>query len=147
MTAVQTLIPAMPLLAVIIPAVGALLIACTGERRANLREFWSVAAGVVMATLVACMIPDVMAERTPKFVLFRILPDAEPLERLGLLALENHRLAHDLVVTGGNERRGQDEPAEQGDEVGGGVAGQAHINMSPSALLAPICCPAGQKGR
>ena len=38
----------MPLLAVLTPALGALLIAFTGERRANLREFWSVAAGVVM---------------------------------------------------------------------------------------------------
>ena len=66
----------MPLLAVLAPAAGALLIACTGERRANLREFWSVAAGVVMAALVACMILDVVAGGTPeKFVLFQILPD------------------------------------------------------------------------
>ena len=50
----------MPLLAVLVPALGALLIACTGERRANLREFWSVAAGAVMAALVASMIPDVL---------------------------------------------------------------------------------------
>ena len=33
----------LPLLAVLVPAFCALLIACTGERRANLREFWSVA--------------------------------------------------------------------------------------------------------
>ena len=66
----------MPLLAVLAPGAGALLIACTGERRANLREFWSVAAGVVMAALVACMILDVVAGGTPeKFVLFQILPD------------------------------------------------------------------------
>jgi len=64
----------MPLLAVLAPALGALLIACTGERRANLREFWSVAAGAVMFTLVACMIPEVMAGRTPECVLFRLLP-------------------------------------------------------------------------
>ena len=36
-----------PLLTVLAPAVGALLIAYTGERRANLRELWSVGAGVV----------------------------------------------------------------------------------------------------
>ncbi len=64
----------MPLLAVLVPALGALLIACTGERRANLREFWSVAAGAVMFALVASMIPDVLAGRTPELVLFRILP-------------------------------------------------------------------------
>jgi multicomponent Na+:H+ antiporter subunit D len=63
-----------PLLAVLVPAVGALLIARTGERRPNLREFWSVAAGVLQAAFVASMIPDVLAGRTPEFVLFRILP-------------------------------------------------------------------------
>ena len=67
----------MPLLAVVTPALGALLIAWTGERRANLREFWSVAAGVVMFALVAGMTPEVLAGRTPECVLFRILPGIE----------------------------------------------------------------------
>ena len=67
----------MPLLAVVAPALGALLIAWTGERRANLREFWSVSAGVVMFALVARMIPEVLAGRTPECVLFRILPGIE----------------------------------------------------------------------
>ena len=65
----------MPLFAVLAPALGALLIGCTGERRANLREFWSVAAGIVMFGLIACMIPDVLAGGTQKFMLFEILPD------------------------------------------------------------------------
>ncbi|MBI1791037.1 MAG: monovalent cation/H+ antiporter subunit D family protein [Acidobacteria bacterium] len=63
-----------PLLAVLVPALGALLIASTGERRANLREFWSIAAGVGMFALVASMIPNVLAGRMPECVLFRILP-------------------------------------------------------------------------
>ena len=67
----------MPLLAVLTPALGALLIAWTGERRANLREFWSVAAGVVMFGLVARMIPEVLAGGTPQCVLFQILPGIE----------------------------------------------------------------------
>jgi multicomponent Na+:H+ antiporter subunit D len=66
-----------PLFAVLVPAVGALLIAGTGERRANLREFWSIAAGVLQAAFVASMIPDVLAGRTPECVLFRILPGIE----------------------------------------------------------------------
>ena len=66
-----------PLLAVLVPALGALLIVCTGERRANLREFWSVAAGVVMFALIASMIPEVLAGRTPGRVLFQILPGIE----------------------------------------------------------------------
>src|SRR2546428_5336180 len=66
-----------PLLAVLVPALGALLIACTGERHANLREFWSVAAGVAMFALIASMIPKVLAGGTPECVLFRILPGIE----------------------------------------------------------------------
>ena len=66
-----------PLLAVLVSALGAILIACTGERRANLREFWSVAAGVAMFALVASMIPKVLAGRAPECVLFRILPGIE----------------------------------------------------------------------
>ncbi|MFQ5526441.1 MAG: monovalent cation/H+ antiporter subunit D family protein, partial [Thermoanaerobaculia bacterium] len=66
-----------PLLAVLAPALGALLIALTGERRANLREFWSVAAGVVMLALVASMIPEVLAGGVPGVVLFRLLPGVE----------------------------------------------------------------------
>ena len=69
----ESLIPFMPLLAVLVPAAGALLIACTGERRANLREFWSVAAGVVMSALIASMIPEVLAGGTPECG-FQVLP-------------------------------------------------------------------------
>src|SRR5438128_8751019 len=66
-----------PLLAVLVPAFGAFLIGCTGERRANLREFWSVAAGIAMFALVASMIPEVLAGRMPECLLFRILPGIE----------------------------------------------------------------------
>ena len=78
----------LPPLAVLAPAVGAVLIACTGERRRNLRELWSVAAGVVMLALVAWMVPDVLAGRTPACVLFRVLPGVElgfRVDGLGLL--------------------------------------------------------------
>jgi multicomponent Na+:H+ antiporter subunit D len=73
----MVMLSVIPLLAVLVPALGALLIACTGERRANLREFWSVAAGVAMFALVASMIPEVLAGRTPECALFRILPGIE----------------------------------------------------------------------
>ena len=63
-----------PLLAVLVSAFGALLIAWTGERRANLREFWSIAAGVVMFALIASMIPEVLAGNTLECVLFQVLP-------------------------------------------------------------------------
>ena len=66
-----------PLFAVLVSAMGALLIAFTGERRANLREFWSIATGVALFALVASMIPDVLNDRMPECVLFRILPGIE----------------------------------------------------------------------
>jgi len=66
-----------PVLAVLVAALGAVLIACTGQRRANLREFWSVAAGVAMFALIASMIPEVLAGRKPECILFRILPGIE----------------------------------------------------------------------
>ena len=66
-----------PLLAIVVAALGALLIAYTGERRANLREFWSVAAGVLQFAFVCSMIPDVLAGRTPQCVVSRILPGIE----------------------------------------------------------------------
>jgi multicomponent Na+:H+ antiporter subunit D len=66
-----------PLLAILVSAVSALLIAGTGERRANLREFWSVAAGVLQVACVVWMIPEVWAGRAPQLVLFRILPGIE----------------------------------------------------------------------
>lgn len=72
-----TLFSAKPLLAILVSAVAALFIARTGERRANLREFWSVAAGVLQFAFVASMIPDVLAGRTPQLVVSRILPGIE----------------------------------------------------------------------
>jgi multicomponent Na+:H+ antiporter subunit D len=66
-----------PLLPVLVPAAGALLIAGTGERRANLREFWSVAAGLLMLGSVFAMAPSVLAGRTPEIRLFTILPGIE----------------------------------------------------------------------
>jgi multicomponent Na+:H+ antiporter subunit D len=62
----ESLIPLVPVLAVLVPAAGALLIIATGERHANIREFWSVAAGVVMSALIASMVPEVLAGRTPE---------------------------------------------------------------------------------
>jgi multicomponent Na+:H+ antiporter subunit D len=76
-----------PLLPVLVSAIGALLIARTGERRANLREFWSVAAGVLQLVFVAWMIPDVLAGRTPECVLARILPGVELAFRVDALGL------------------------------------------------------------
>ncbi|MBI3263215.1 MAG: monovalent cation/H+ antiporter subunit D family protein [Acidobacteria bacterium] len=76
-----------PLLAILVSAVGALLIARTGQRRANLREGWSVAAGVLQLACVAWMIPDVLAGRTPQYLLSPILPGIELALRVDALGL------------------------------------------------------------
>ena len=89
----------LPPLAVLAPALGALLIAFTGERRANLREAWSVAAGVVMFALVAGMIPDVLAGGAPGCVLLRILPGIEGIAFCYLddADVVRHRLVRDII--------------------------------------------------
>jgi multicomponent Na+:H+ antiporter subunit D len=69
----ESLVPVLPVLAVLVPAAGALLIICTGQRHANLREFWSVAAGVVMSALIAWMTPTALAGGT-KECGFQVLP-------------------------------------------------------------------------
>src|SRR6267378_3650582 len=76
-----------PLLPILVPAIGALLIARTGERRANLREFWSVAAGVLQLVFVVSMIPDILAGRTPECLLARILPGVDLAFRVDALGL------------------------------------------------------------
>ncbi len=66
-----------PLLAILVSALGSLLIIITGERRANLRELWSVAAGVLQFALVLSMMPAVLAGQSPEAMLFRLLPGIE----------------------------------------------------------------------
>ncbi len=66
-----------PLLAILVSVLGTLLIVGTGERRRNLREFWSVAAGALQFLLVVSMAPAVLAGRMPQWVLFHVLPGVE----------------------------------------------------------------------
>jgi multicomponent Na+:H+ antiporter subunit D len=66
-----------PLLTILVSVVGTFLIVGTGERRRNVREFWSVAAGVLQFSLVVSMAPAVLAGRTPQLVLFQVLPGIE----------------------------------------------------------------------
>jgi multicomponent Na+:H+ antiporter subunit D len=68
-----------PVLAILVPAAGALLILGTGQRRANLREFWSIAAGVLLAALVGSMIPDALAGQA-RSCGFQVLPATSAFE-------------------------------------------------------------------
>ena len=50
-----------PILTLLVSAIAAVLILVTGERRRNLRELWTVLASVTKFSLVASMIPTVLA--------------------------------------------------------------------------------------
>ena len=55
----ETIVSIKPLLAVLVSAVGALIIIGTGKKP-NLRESWSIIAGVLKLVIVLSMIPAVV---------------------------------------------------------------------------------------
>ncbi len=66
-----------PLWAIGVSLAAVVLIALSGEKRPNLREFWTIAAGVVMFALVASMIPMVLGGKVIELKLLEILPGLE----------------------------------------------------------------------
>jgi multicomponent Na+:H+ antiporter subunit D len=83
----DTIVSIRPLLAVLVSALGAFLISFSGKRP-NLRETWTVAAGVVKFLLVASMIPWVMAGKRVVFTVSSFWPGLDirfSVDALGLL--------------------------------------------------------------
>lgn len=70
----ETIVSIKPLLAVLVSVAGTFFILLTGEKRPNLREFWSVAAGVVKFIIVASMVPAIIGGKTIEYTLFHLLP-------------------------------------------------------------------------
>jgi len=70
----QSILPLIPLL---VSLLAIPLIIATGERNPNLREFWSVLAGVIKFAVVASMLPAVLQGKVLEFELFKILPGIE----------------------------------------------------------------------
>lgn len=66
-----------PLLTILVSLVATGLIIWTGQRRQNLREFWSVGAGVVKLGLVLSMLPAILDGRKIHYTLFTLLPGIE----------------------------------------------------------------------
>lgn len=60
--------------AIMVPLVGSVAVMFSGEKRPNLRESCSVVSAVIMFSIIASMVPDVLAGRTLHYVLFKILP-------------------------------------------------------------------------
>ena len=73
----ETIISIKPLLAVLVSSVGALIIISTGKKP-NLRESWSIIAGILKLLIVLSMIPTVVYEKKViSYTLFKILPGIE----------------------------------------------------------------------
>lgn len=76
-----------PLLAVLVSSAGAFLILSSGKMR-NVREFWTVAAGVLKFLIIASMLPLVLDGKEVTFHISTILPGIEikfAVDTLGLL--------------------------------------------------------------
>ncbi len=72
---VNTIIESGKLLAAIMaPLAGSVAVMFCGEKRANLRESCSVIAAIIMFSIIASMVPDVLAGYTLHCSLFKIVP-------------------------------------------------------------------------
>ena len=70
----ETIVSIKPLLAVLVSTVGALLIIFVGKKP-NIRESWSIIAGIIKLFIILSMIPDVVYDKKViSYSLFTILP-------------------------------------------------------------------------
>lgn len=65
----QTILSIKPLLAVLSSLVAVPLILRTGDDRPNLREFWSILAGVIKFSIVISMVPAILSGNTIEYTL------------------------------------------------------------------------------
>lgn len=63
-----------PILALLVSVVAGVLILFTGERKRNLREFWTLLASVVKFSIVASMIPSVINGKMLEYTLLPLFP-------------------------------------------------------------------------
>lgn len=82
----MTVISMKPLFAVAVGAVASMLILLS-RRNANLREFWSLLAGVVKFLIVASMIPAVLAGALPEYTLVEFFHGASIKFRVDAMGL------------------------------------------------------------
>ena len=83
----ETLISIKPLLAVLVSAIAAVLVMLS-YRRPNLREGWSLGAGVIKFLIVISMTPVILSGVTINYTVFKILPGVElafKVDGIGLL--------------------------------------------------------------
>lgn len=82
----RELISITPLFAILVSTISAGLISASRDKP-NLREFWSIAAGIIKFILVVSMAPAILAGNTLEYTLFSILPGLEIKFRVDALGL------------------------------------------------------------
>ena len=83
----ETIVSIKPLLAVLVSSIGAIFI-LSARKNPNLREFWSIIAGVMKLFIVLSMIPAVVYNNTIiEYSLFTLLPGVEISFRVDALGL------------------------------------------------------------
>ena len=65
----QTILSIKPVLAVLVSLLAVPLIMATGEKRPNLREFWSILAGIIKFSIVISMAPVIFSGHTIEYTL------------------------------------------------------------------------------
>ena len=83
----DALVSTRPLFAIGVSLVALVLIAVTGEKRANLREFWTISAGIIKFLLVVSMVPAVLGGKVFTFHVVTILPGLDVAFRVDSLGL------------------------------------------------------------
>jgi formate hydrogenlyase subunit 3/multisubunit Na+/H+ antiporter MnhD subunit len=64
----------LPLIAVLLPALAALLVLVSRERYRNVRDSWSTLVAIVMVGVIASMLPKVLDGRVPETTIVEITP-------------------------------------------------------------------------
>lgn len=64
-----------PALTVLVPLLAAVLVVFTGEKRHNLREFWSFAAGIVAFMIALSMVPTILGGKVVELSVFEFVPN------------------------------------------------------------------------
>ncbi len=77
---------AMPLYAITVSLVAALLIALS-HKRPNLREFWTIAASVIKFSIVLSMLPAVLDNKVIEYTLFTLFPGLDISFRVDALGI------------------------------------------------------------
>ena len=67
----------MPLIFVLVPTIAAILIMLTGDKSPNLREGWTIIAGVINLVLIFLVLPEIMSGMLIKTESYNLVKDVD----------------------------------------------------------------------